>query len=541
VTVRCDQTEQTWTINLIANTVPRPRSEVAIVLDRSGSMSEDAGDGTTKVQKMREAVGVFLDAMLPGDGVGIVRFDDTVQRLMNISDVGPLGTGAGRAAAIGHVMGSGLDPAGATSIGGGVVEGKNTLDDGQAAAAVPYAVQAMVVLTDGVENTPPMLSGVGSSITARTFAIGLGMPYNISVAALNALTQGNNGYLLVTGALTADQRTRLTKYFLQVLAGITNANVVVDPSGWIGRGDEHRLPFQLTQTDYAFDAYVLTPAPHLLDWGLEAPDGTRFDAGSLLSLGTGQHVARNGMALYRVALPVDPGAPDRTHEGVWHVVIRLGRLGGQWGDQPLTHAVSSAGHLPYNMLVHCYSNLVFLASASQAGFEPGATVTLAATLREYDVPVGDRAVVWAEVTSPARSQFIVPLQLGADRTYRGSFATVQPGVYTARVRARGSTFRGMPFTREQTLTAVARPAGSGPGAPEEDPVRELVCCLLTALSPSDEVWKRLASAGVDTEQLRACMRRLCASPGDRERRRPRTAATDLRPEVVLDWLRQQLR
>ena len=48
------------------------------------------------------------------------------------------------------------------------------------------------------------------------------------MSALNALTQGHNGYLIVTGALTADQRNYLSKYFLQVLAGITNANVVVD-------------------------------------------------------------------------------------------------------------------------------------------------------------------------------------------------------------------------------------------------------------------------------------------------------------------------
>ena len=56
-----------------------------------------------------------------------------------------------------------------------------------------------------------MLSTVGSSITANTFAIGLGLPYNISVAALNTLTLGHSGYLLVTGTLTSDQRTRLTK------------------------------------------------------------------------------------------------------------------------------------------------------------------------------------------------------------------------------------------------------------------------------------------------------------------------------------------
>ena len=86
-----------------------------------------------------------------------------------------------------------------------------------------------------------MIADVSSSVNLNTFAVGLGLPYNISVPALNALTQGHNGYLLVTGTLTSDQRTRLTKYFLQILAGMKNANVVLDPSGWLSREVMHRI------------------------------------------------------------------------------------------------------------------------------------------------------------------------------------------------------------------------------------------------------------------------------------------------------------
>jgi hypothetical protein len=54
-------------ININANTIARPRSAVSLVLDRSGSMNDDAGDGITKVQKLREAANVFLSVMLPGE------------------------------------------------------------------------------------------------------------------------------------------------------------------------------------------------------------------------------------------------------------------------------------------------------------------------------------------------------------------------------------------------------------------------------------------------------------------------------------------
>src|SRR5207237_3680511 len=125
-----------------------------------------------------------------------------------------------------------------------------------------------VVLTDGMENTAPLLVDVGGSITANTFAIGLGLPANISVAALNALTQGHNGYLLITGTLTPDQSARLNKYFLQALAGVTNANVVLDPHGDLTVGAEHRIPLRVSEADMGLDVFLLCPAPAARDFWL---------------------------------------------------------------------------------------------------------------------------------------------------------------------------------------------------------------------------------------------------------------------------------
>ena len=94
MTVRCVETGQTWTLNIVANTIARPRSAVALVLDRSGSMNDDAGDGLTKVQKLRESANAFISIMQPGDGIGLVRFNDAAQRLMEVQDVGAAVGGA---------------------------------------------------------------------------------------------------------------------------------------------------------------------------------------------------------------------------------------------------------------------------------------------------------------------------------------------------------------------------------------------------------------------------------------------------------------
>ncbi|AZC88378.1 hypothetical protein C4K29_2075 [Pseudomonas chlororaphis subsp. piscium] len=519
VTVRLNETGQIWTININANTVLRPKFAVSLVLDHSGSMSEGAGDGLTKVQKLREASRIFVEAMLPGDGVGLVRFDDTSQRVMDVVDVGPLITGAGRNDAINFINGSQFDPAGATSIGAGVLQGRDQLN---AATATPnYTVRAMLVLSDGVENTSPMLSSVTSSINANTFAIGLGLPYNISVDALNTLTQGTNGYLLITGTLTTDQRARLTKYFLQVLAGITNANVIVDPDGVLSPGAEHRIPFLVSEADYGLDAFVLSPYPQAIDYQLETPDGTRIDMTSFAGLGTTEAVVKDGVAFYRVALPAIPANEKGSHGGTWHAVLKLGRrFGGA-----LTHFKVTTGHvlIPYDFLAHAYSNLVFRASAVQTDNAPGAEVRIFGTLKEYDVPVvGSRAAAWAEVRRPDNSTFNVGMQATEGDPYAGMFITSIPGVYTIRVRAQGETIYGSPFTREQTVTAVAVPGGGRtPVEPLCDPIAELVCCLFKGGRSPDQLRKLLNERGIESDHLMRCLRRICAEKDEPARERTR--------------------
>ena len=154
------------------------------------------------------------------------------------------------------------------------------LNDAQAAPTPHYDGTAMVVLTDGMWNTPPSLASVSGSINATTYAVGFGLPSNISVPALTTLCQGHNGYLLITGAISTSQSTRLQKYFLQILAGVTNAQIVADPAGVLDQGSEHRIPFWLCEADFGIDAIVLSPYPYAVDFQLEAPDGSMIDPSS---------------------------------------------------------------------------------------------------------------------------------------------------------------------------------------------------------------------------------------------------------------------
>jgi len=519
VTVQCDETGEVWQINISANTVARLRTAVVLVLDHSGSMAEDAGDNISKVAKLREAADSFVSTMFDDHALAIVRFDDTAQELMPLTVAGVPATGAGRQAAIGFIDGSSLDPAGATSIGGGVAQGEQSLAAGQAVANPQYDSLATLVLTDGMENTAPMLSDVGSSITARTFAVGLGLPSNISVAALNTLTQGHGGYLLVTGAITSDQSTRLAKYFLQVLAGITNANVVIDPSGELSGSIQHRLPFSINEADFGMDVVLLCPLPAALEFELEAPDGSRITPGTAAGPGAGRFVIARHEAFYRMSLPALPANAPGSHVGTWHAVLSLPNK----GKRLVTTAKRSESRdmandriirrqaLPYDLLVHAYSNLTFGATLVQQSYEPGALVTLRATLREYDVPVDGRANVWAEVTWPTGGLRLIPFTKADPGEFSASFQADSPGLYAVRIRAYGETFRGAPFTREQTRSAAVWPGGDR--HPDTQSNAEQFCALLECLLRSkafDAIsGMSVKDLGVNMRAFEQCIRQHC--------------------------------
>lgn len=466
VVVRCEETGQEWTIPITANTVGRPPTAVVLVLDRSGSMIEQLEDGTSKAQKLREAAGIFVEAMLPGDGIGLVRFDDTAQVLMGVEDVGASGSGAGRQAALAHIGGAELDPAGATSIGAGVQAGRTVLN--AAVSSPDYGAKAMVVLTDGMENTAPALADVSSKISANTFAIGLGLPANISTAALNTLVQGHNGYLLVTGDIGPDRRAKLAKYFLQILSGISNANVVLDPAGEIGEGVEHRIPFHLSDADYGFEAFVISPHPELLRFELETPSGKRIGPAAASSSATISMVARNGVSFYRSALPALTTDVEGSHSGTWHVVLGISPASGpSTVGEPLLEREKEGEErrtLPYDVLVHSYSNLVLKANVWQSSQEPGARVHLSATLSESGLDVGERATVWAEVERPDGGTETVSLPYEGSR-YTAEFTAASPGLYAVRIRAQGQTLSVEPFVREQAATVVAVPGADNPTVP----------------------------------------------------------------------------
>ena len=240
IRVRHDQSGEEWTIPITANSVARSTACVMLVLDRSGSMSAPSGVGTnTRMDVLHYSAGILAEAVHEGDGVGIVGFDTDAFPVL-VPPVGPLAAPSlfdpTRDQVRSAITTYAVNPSGATSIGDGLERGQAELTPVSA-----YDRKATVVFTDGYENRSKLIVDVAGSVTDRTYAVALGRAENIKPAALTAVTKGTGGYCVLTNDLNNDSRYKLATYFLQVLAGVKNDQIVVGQTMTLTLSCDHRV------------------------------------------------------------------------------------------------------------------------------------------------------------------------------------------------------------------------------------------------------------------------------------------------------------
>src|SRR5207302_9446954 len=90
VTIQCVETGKNFVVPLTANTIARPKAVVAMVLDKSGSMLDDAGDGRSRIQVLHDSATPFVDRLHENDSVGIVSFDQDPHDVLPLTTIGSL-------------------------------------------------------------------------------------------------------------------------------------------------------------------------------------------------------------------------------------------------------------------------------------------------------------------------------------------------------------------------------------------------------------------------------------------------------------------
>jgi hypothetical protein len=516
VTIHCDETGEDFVFHLHANSIARPTVAVMLTLDQSGSMRELAGiDATTRrIDVLHQAATSFVQLVQDNNGVGIVSFDHAAHPGTPVTRFTSGAFDPAKATAIAAI--AGISPAGATSIGNGLQLARNSLNP-----VAGYDRKALIVFTDGLENTQLWITDVAGTINDRTFAIGLGTAQQVSAGALTSLANHTQGYLLLSGPLSpaVDDYFRLTKYFLQVLAGATNTDIVTDPDGYLYPGAKVRVPFDLNETDIDATVILLSDVP-AIRFAIETPAGDVMTPSDAAGAGavyrTGAH-----MDYYRFNLPLAL-AGQSAQEGTWHALLQIDRKRLKRSDLEPAVAQTARG-VRWSLTTQAFSNLRLNARVGQSSMEPGARVLIRAVLTEYGVPISGGAIVDVEFTRPDGSSALLHL----DETDAGVFEVgtlaLMPGVYHIHVRASGGTTRGQPFTREQLLCAVVVAGGDAPPKVSDPDGTERVkalCELLTCLLGRDRLGRLLEERGVDPDAVQRCLdawcRRRLGDPSDDE-------------------------
>lgn len=285
-----------------------------------------------------------------------------------------------------------------------------------------------------------------------------------------------------------------------------------------------------------------------------------------------RYVLANGVSYYRLVLPTQLIADRFNQGGTWYALLTIGRprlqrsegneqgvdssivrglnagpqaqprarmatvmrteqrrnfaLGQRGGEAIpelafIQEASATRRTLPYSLIVHAYSNVSLRAELRQDSYEPGGRVSVTATLTQSGLPLEGAGSVWGELIRPNGSMVALDFTPGDDGFYTVEFIATSTGVHRLRVRAHGETRKGMRFTREQTLTAVVWRGGDRDAAirPSGDTkVRDEICAVLDCLlanggAAGPDLERRLKTAGIDLDGVRACLKSRCSHGG----------------------------
>jgi Trypsin-like peptidase domain/von Willebrand factor type A domain len=290
---------------------PAITRDVMLVFDRSGSMSLPGTSGQTKMVEAQAAASLFVQLVRAGTGnrVGLVSFSTTASLPVDfaLADV----TVANQSALIGASPFTGgkigaLAAGGSTTIGGGLQAAYSQLTGGA-------NLQNVLLFTDGLQNTPPMVNPTDTSPTNIFIdVIGYGTPASLDGAMLTSLADVHRGQYVL-----ADTNLQLLKFFALAFGNIFESGLLMDPEFDLpaGQAAAPPVPFNVCEEE-AITVVVGWDSPEVvLEVEVTTPLGVVVTAASP---GVEAETSRTWSFL-RVPLP-----HGGERDGTWQVTVVRG-------------------------------------------------------------------------------------------------------------------------------------------------------------------------------------------------------------------------
>jgi hypothetical protein len=301
----------------IANPPAAPTPlDIMIVVDRSGSMSlpGTSGMGRTKMDEAKDAASLFVQLVRlnAGDQIGMVSFSTSATHPPE-TPPGNVNPGrkqqlVGSAPYTGGTIGA-LAPGGFTSIGGGLSEAIQAL--GSTANQ-----RAILLLTDGMQNTPPMVEAVEPTLgDTQLCIVGFGNEANLDGALLSRLARDHPATGARRGMYTrANDGLALKKFFALCFGNIFESGTLIDPESTL-------LSDATTPTELPFDVCDEDQITLVVGWdvpGAPIEAALISPAGAIVTSATAGASADAGTTwrFLRVGLPL-----QGEREGTWKVRV----------------------------------------------------------------------------------------------------------------------------------------------------------------------------------------------------------------------------
>lgn len=504
-----------FTYSLSATITPPVAVDAALVLDRSGSMSQMIG-ARRKADAAAAGGRLFAELIRPDleDRFAAVKYDEIIEVLQPIVDV----TTANHAAIVAKINTTELAPRGTTCIAGGALVAKEQLSVPRAAQPATLT-KAMVVLTDGKDNTGyhdpatgnwysilggnamnpaggmvatqplPMPAGI------RIYGIGLGKEEDIDKAALNRLSTATGAYSGVVGDLVGKEYFALEKYFAQIYMDVVGTSTITDPVFTIGAGEVQKHEFDVLQGDVGALIVVFDHEGMRLPFSIVSPKNEVID-GVSSPPGFAVRIGSTTTARF-VEFRMPTGQPQR-YSGRWSVQIDhpgkvcSGEIRGNKDMLPGFLPTKCRKHkdpVDYGIAIGIGSNFRMQPYVTPAPVRVGDPILLTAVITEAGLPVTDCTVSVKAVTPSGALWNFALFDDGAhedgdrdDGEYAKLFThTQEAGTYEFTFRAEGRSHDDEPVVREAVRTKyvegrlVIDPNGGRPGEPD------LCCERLTRL------------------------------------------------------------